>query len=130
LRRHPQEVESAVYFSVLETLQNVAKYADASRVTVRIRDADRELTFEVADDGRGFDPATTSRGTGLQGIADRLSALDGTLEVRSRPGEGTTVIGRVPVAAAPAQAHEPQDREAAVAPAPHATGVVGGVPIG
>jgi signal transduction histidine kinase len=130
LRRHPQEVESAVYFSVLETLQNVAKYADASRVTVRIRDADRELTFEVADDGRGFDPATTSHGTGLQGIADRLSALDGTLEVRSRPGEGTTVIGRVPVAAAPAQAPGPQDREAAAAPAPRTTDVVGGVPIG
>jgi signal transduction histidine kinase len=130
LRRHAQEVESAVYFSVLETLQNVAKYADASRVTVRIRDAERELTFEVADDGRGFDPAATSYGTGLQGIADRLSALDGTLEVRSTPGRGTTVIGRVPVAPAPVEATEPQDAAAPAPPIPQAAGVAGGVPIG
>ena len=50
----------------------------------------------MTDDGRGFDPASTGYGTGLQGMADRLDALGGSLEVRSTPGQGTTVTGRVP----------------------------------
>ena len=99
--RYPPEVEAAVYFSCLEALQNVAKYADASRATVRVRADAAELVFEVSDDGRGFDPSVNGRGTGLQGIADRLGALDGALEVRSAPGEGTIVTGRITVAAVP-----------------------------
>jgi signal transduction histidine kinase len=95
--RYPQEVEAAVYFSVLEALQNAAKYAEASAVRVRLAQGEGGLIFEVSDDGRGFDAASTSYGTGLQGIADRLRALDGTMEVRSEPGSGTTVLGSVPV---------------------------------
>jgi signal transduction histidine kinase len=95
--RFPQETEAAVYFSTLEALQNVAKYADASLVTVRLAQVDGALTFEIADDGRGFDPAAASRGTGLQGIADRIAALGGTVDVRSAPGDGTTVTGHVPI---------------------------------
>jgi signal transduction histidine kinase len=95
--RHPQETEAAVYFSCLEALQNVAKYAEASHATIRLAQADGALTFEIADDGVGFDPATATRGTGLQGIADRLAALGGTLTVRSAPGDGTTIAGRLPV---------------------------------
>ena len=61
------------------------------------------IRFEVEDDGVGFDPDVRAYGTGLQGIADRLSALSGTLDVRSEPGEGTVISGWVPaVAAAPA----------------------------
>jgi signal transduction histidine kinase len=95
--RYPQTVEAAVYFSVLEALQNVAKYADASRVDVRLLEADDVLTFEVRDDGQGFDPAATGYGTGLQGMADRLAALNGSLHVASS-GDGTTVSGRIPIA--------------------------------
>jgi signal transduction histidine kinase len=94
--RYAREAEAAVYFSCLEALQNVAKYASASRATVRLTDGEGRLRFEVADDGTGFDTATSSYGTGLQGIADRLSALDGELEVRSAPGAGTTLIGTLP----------------------------------
>ena len=90
-------MEAAVYFSTLEALQNVAKYAGASTAIVRLSVEDGRLTFVVEDDGPGFDPSTTSYGTGLQGMADRLAALGGTLEVRSRPGQGTTVTGRLPV---------------------------------
>ncbi|HSL10746.1 MAG TPA: histidine kinase [Actinomycetota bacterium] len=97
--RYPADVEAAVYFSCLEALQNAAKYADARRVIVALRERGGHLTFTVADDGRGFDPATTGYGTGLQGIADRLVAIDGTLDIRSEPGGGTTVAGVVPVAA-------------------------------
>jgi signal transduction histidine kinase len=95
--RYPQHVEAAVYFCALEALNNVAKYADASRAQVRLIARDGTLTFEVADDGVGFDPAEAGRGTGLQGMADRLAAIGGGFEVRTRAGSGTTVTGTVPV---------------------------------
>ena len=94
--RYPQEVESAVYFSCLEALQNVAKYADASSATVILRVQHGALTFEVTDDGEGFDPDATSYGTGLQGMADRLEAVGGTLRVVSERGVGTNLMGSVP----------------------------------
>jgi signal transduction histidine kinase len=97
--RYPAETEAAVYFSCLEALQNVAKYAEASSATVRLSQSNGSLTFEVADDGRGFDPGAAERGSGLQGMADRLAALGGTLTVRSAPGEGTTIAGVLPVEA-------------------------------
>ncbi|MDX1660076.1 MAG: ATP-binding protein [Nitriliruptorales bacterium] len=90
-------VESAVYFSVLEALQNAAKYADPETVQIRI-DPERNghLEFEVRDDGVGFDPDDITYGTGLTNMRDRLDTVDGTLEVRSRPGSGTVVRGRIP----------------------------------
>jgi signal transduction histidine kinase len=95
--RYPQEAEAAAYFSCLEAMQNVAKYARASRVDVSLADGDGRLRFEVIDDGVGFDPSTTGYGTGLQGIADRLAALDGSLSVRSAPGAGTAIACVIPV---------------------------------
>jgi signal transduction histidine kinase len=97
--RYPQEAEAAVYFCCLEALQNAGKYAEATRATVRLQASEDALTFEVADDGQGFDSDHTPMGSGLQNMADRLAALGGTLDVTSRPGEGTTVTGRLPVAA-------------------------------
>jgi signal transduction histidine kinase len=99
--RYPQETEAAVYFSCLEALQNVAKYAEATEATVRLSQAKGTLSFEVTDDGIGFDPTVASRGSGLQGIADRLAALGGSVEVRSAPGDGTTVAGRLPAEVTP-----------------------------
>jgi signal transduction histidine kinase len=93
-------VEAAVYFCVLEALQNVQKYAGASRATVRLWHRDATLGFEVEDDGRGFDVATVRRGSGLTNIADRLDALGGRLEIASAPGRGTRLTGTVPVLAA------------------------------
>jgi signal transduction histidine kinase len=101
--RYSPEVEATVYFCTLEALQNVAKYAEASRVLVRLDAPPGLVVFSVSDDGRGFDPETTPMGTGLQGMADRLAALGGALEVRSAPGAGTTVTGRVPAAVGSAQ---------------------------
>ena len=95
--RYPQEIEAAAYFSCLEALQNVAKYAQASRAIVTLSDGKGQLRFEVADDGLGFDPSDVAYGTGLQGIADRLGALAGTLTVTSSVGSGTTVAGTIPV---------------------------------
>src|SRR5262245_64815503 len=94
--RYPQDLEAAVYFCVLEALQNVAKYAGATRAEVRLAISGHDLTFKVTDDGAGFDPESGGYGTGLQGMADRLHAHGGTLDVRSAPGAGTTVAGRLP----------------------------------
>ena len=98
--RYPQEIEAAVYFCVLEALQNVAKYARATDVVVRLREDRGELAFAVEDNGNGFDAHTTRHGAGLQNMEDRLSALGGSLEVRSRPGDGTIVEGWIPVGVA------------------------------
>lgn len=96
LGRYAQEVEAAVYFCCLEALQNIAKYADASHVSVNLATEAGQLNFEVIDDGKGFDPESKPQGSGLQGMADRLEALGGMLEVHSEPGTGTTVVGHVP----------------------------------
>jgi signal transduction histidine kinase len=95
--RYPQEAEAAAYFCVLEALQNVAKYAEASRAVVRLRREDGFLAFTVDDDGKGFDMETTPTGSGLQNMADRVEALGGRLDIDSSPGRGTTVTGRIPV---------------------------------
>ncbi|MET1010973.1 MAG: sensor histidine kinase, partial [Actinomycetota bacterium] len=95
--RYAQDVESAVYFCCLEAINNAAKYADASSVEIHLASDNGELRFEVSDDGRGFDLSVTSYGTGLQGMADRLDAIGGSIEVDSAPGQGTRVVGRLPV---------------------------------
>jgi len=97
VERYPRDIESTVYFCTLEALNNMAKYAEASHATVHLSQVDGQLAFTVADDGAGFDSAATSYGTGLQGMADRLDAIGGSFEIRSTPGGGTTVTGRVPV---------------------------------
>jgi signal transduction histidine kinase len=99
--RYPQEAEAAVYFSCLEALQNVAKYAQATAATIRLSQADGTLSFEISDDGVGFDPTSAERGSGLQGIGDRLAALGGELTVRSSFGAGTTILGTLPMKASP-----------------------------
>jgi signal transduction histidine kinase len=90
------ETEAAVYFVCLEAMQNAQKYARASHVAVRLGRDDGHLAFEVRDDGIGFDGSAIV-GSGLQNMRDRLSALGGEVEIRSAPGEGTTVRGRVPL---------------------------------
>jgi signal transduction histidine kinase len=83
---------------VLEALQNAAKYAHASCATVRLLDNGTTLSFEVTDDGIGFDPDTVIRGAGLANINDRLDALGGTVSLHSSIGHGTTLRGEVPLA--------------------------------
>jgi signal transduction histidine kinase len=94
--RYPQDTEAAVYFCVLEALTNVAKYSGATKAEVRLAQTNGELWVEVTDDGSGFDTVEMTYGTGLQGMADRLDAIGGTLSVASTLGEGTTIEGRIP----------------------------------
>ena len=92
--RYEPAIESAAYFVIAEALANVAKYAAASNVMVAAGWSDGELTVEIADDGVGG--AAASSGSGLRGLADRLAALDGRLEIRSPVGGGTCVRARIP----------------------------------
>ena len=93
--RLPEPAELAAYYVVAEALTNVAKYANAGRASVRAARLDGRLVVEVSDDGvGGADPAA---GSGLRGLADRVAALDGTLEVRSAAGGGTLVRADIPV---------------------------------
>ena len=94
--RYPRETEAAVYFCVLEALQNTAKYAGASTASVTLAASGGQLEFTVTDDGAGFDLAAAGDGTGLQGMTDRLAAVGGTLRIESAPGHGTTVSGCLP----------------------------------
>ncbi len=101
ITRYPQQVEAAVYFCALEALNNVAKYSGASGAEVRLAQSNGDLTFEVSDDGAGFDTDRTTYGSGLRGMADRIEVIGGVLKVRSTPGSGTSVTGRIPAQALP-----------------------------
>jgi PAS domain S-box-containing protein len=94
-QRLPAQVEAAAYYIVSEALANVAKYAQASSVSVRIAHDNGRVLVGVQDDGVGG--ADPDLGTGLRGLADRIAALDGRLEVESRAGHGTTVRAEIPV---------------------------------
>ena len=98
LGRVPKPVEIAAYFCCLEAMQNAAKYAGSSSVTVTIRRAGDELAFSISDEGDGFDPATARRGVGMRSMAERVESLGGTFDVRSSVGHGTVVSARLPLA--------------------------------
>ena len=91
--RLPMSVETTAYFLVAEALTNVGKYARASRASVTVRVAGDELDIEVLDDGVGG--ANPAAGSGLRGLADRVAALQGTLDVTSPPGRGTRIHARI-----------------------------------
>ena len=93
-QRLPEQVELAAYFVVAEALTNVAKYASARQASVTVTKDDGRLAVEISDDGVGG--ADIHRGTGLRGLTDRLAALEGRLEVDSKPGCGTTVRASIP----------------------------------
>jgi signal transduction histidine kinase len=102
--RYAPEVESAVYFCVLEALQNVLKHAaDARRVVLRLDGSGRsELRFSVRDDGAGTAHGEITPGAGITNMSDRLAAVGGEVSITSLRTVGTTVRGRVPVGGLPA----------------------------
>jgi signal transduction histidine kinase len=92
--RLPDRVEAAAYYVVSEALTNIAKHAEASAVRIRVERTDGRAVVEIADDGIGG--ADRGRGTGLRGLADRVDALGGRLNVESPPGRGTILRAEIP----------------------------------
>ncbi len=94
--RLPTDLETTAYFIVAEALTNVIKHAGASRAAVTVKVNDARLVIDVRDDGAGgADPA---HGTGLTGLLDRVDASEGTLEITSPSGFGTTLLATLPLA--------------------------------
>ena len=98
--RYSQPTEAAVYFCVLEALQNAAKHAGPdAQATVTVREEEGALLFEVVDDGAGFDLATGAHlGHGFVNMSDRVGAIGGSIAVESSPGHGARISGRIPLA--------------------------------
>src|SRR5262245_21738635 len=100
--RHSAEIESTLYFCALEAIQNATKHAAATSVVVGVTQRDAELTVRIEDNGVGFAPVVTATdggartGAGLANMQDRAESVGGNVEIRSAPGEGTTVVVRVP----------------------------------
>jgi two-component system sensor histidine kinase UhpB len=92
------DAETVVYRVAQEALTNVVRHAAASRVELSLLLVGSDVVLEVADDGNGFaGPTAEHAGTGIQGMTDRAALVDGSVEVVSTPGKGTTVRLRVPV---------------------------------
>jgi two-component system, NarL family, sensor kinase len=109
--RYDPAVEAAVYFSCLEAVQNAAKHGRARAVAVHLANGADDLTFSIADDGCGFDPACAAPGSGLTNMRDRIGSLGGHLTVEATPGHGVRIRGTVPaLPAAPRDGAEAEAR--------------------
>jgi signal transduction histidine kinase len=97
--RYSRDIEAAVYFCCLEAMRNAGQHAATASTRIELSRSDDAISFEVSDDGPGFEPRRAGQGSGLQHMTDRLAALGGTIVIDSRPGAGTIVTGRIPLAA-------------------------------
>ncbi|WP_376796902.1 ATP-binding protein [Thermogemmatispora sp.] len=101
--RLPAEMETVLYRIVQEALTNTARHANATKVSIVLREEDGAVYATIRDNGCGFDVEALmktpgqERGLGLAGMQERAVLLDGTLEIKSRPGEGTTIEVRLPL---------------------------------
>ena len=101
--RLDREVETHLYRITQESLNNIAKHAEAKQVTVQLERRDERVMLIIEDDGKGFDPAKkrtsrkTGKGLGLIGMSERAILIGGEIEIESAPGKGTTIYVRVPL---------------------------------
>lgn len=95
-RKLKAQVEQELFRLVTEALNNALKHARANQVAVSIGSETGQLVLEVWDNGQGFDPSQDSAGMGLQNMRERASALDGRIEIFSKPGQGTRVHVEIP----------------------------------
>jgi signal transduction histidine kinase len=101
--RVPPEVEAALYYCCMEAVQNASKHAGPdANISIRKYIDAGQLHLEVRDDGPGFDVTAAHDGIGLQNMRDRLGAVRGSVEITSKPGQGTLVAATAPLGRAPA----------------------------
>jgi len=101
--RLPHLVETCLYRVAQEAFTNIAKHAEATVVSVVVERTEAGVRLVIADDGRGFDPAHPTiggRSMGLRGMLERVTAVGGSFAVESSPGDGTTIVARVPLGVA------------------------------
>jgi signal transduction histidine kinase len=96
ISRYPREVEATVYFCVLEAVQNAIRHSGAGSIWVSVTEGSGAVSFDVGDDGSGFDADAPMDRHGLQHMEDRLDAIGGTMRVESS-SQGTSVVGQIPV---------------------------------
>jgi two-component system sensor histidine kinase UhpB len=96
LNAEEEELELAIYRIVQEQLNNVVKHAEATRVTIVLREMDDRLLLSIRDDGKGFDPAERAPGIGLENMRRRAVAMGGELKILSAPGKGCELILQAP----------------------------------
>ena len=120
LSEYPAEIATAVYFCCVEALQNVAKHATgATEAHIVLAETESTLHFSISDNGPGFNTDRTRLGAGLINMRDRLSVVGGKLTVKSTPGHGTLISGRIPLTATTPAPTAPHDGPARRAPLPH-----------
>jgi signal transduction histidine kinase len=96
-RRFSPEIEGTLYFVTMEAMANAQKHAPLSQLTIALREEPGEVVLEISDDGPGFNPAQGRIGAGLQNMADRVNAVGGSSNITTSPGEGVTILARIPV---------------------------------
>jgi signal transduction histidine kinase len=101
--RHIPEIETAMYRIVQEAITNAAKHGSAKRAVVEVHEDDANVHVSVRDDGAGFDPTAHTDGFGLLGMQERVHLLDGTFQIDSSPGKGTTIAVSFPIQRLPAE---------------------------
>ncbi len=104
------EIEDAAYRLVQEALNNAARHGGAEKAKVEAIESGDKLRLRVSDQGRGFDPHERSDGFGLVGMRERVTLAGGTLELRSSPGEGTTIVAVLPARRREAQQEKAEAR--------------------
>lgn len=102
--RLPVAVETALYRVIQEGLANAAKHAKAGSVTIQLQREDSKIRCAIVDDGIGFDLSAVlvkkgDRGLGLVGMRERLTAVDGELQITSNRGQGTELLVTIPLGA-------------------------------
>jgi len=98
----PPQIETALYRIIQEALNNIAKHAQADHVEVSLVQRDLRILASIQDNGRGFElekilhPEAPERGFGIIGIQERVSLLGGQINIKSRPGFGTSIHIEIP----------------------------------
>jgi signal transduction histidine kinase len=92
----PHGAQDAIYRVAQEALANIGRHARASEVSVSLRQTEYDVELRISDNGQGFDPSRVSGGMGQRNMRARAGEVGGTLRVASRPGDGTTIVFRVP----------------------------------
>jgi chemotaxis family two-component system sensor kinase Cph1 len=95
--RLPEAVETTLYRIAQEAVTNIAKHAEATRLSITLTRKNGSIAVIIEDDGKGFDPSTEVDGLGLLGMRERLALVGGTLRIETAPGAGTTIAAEVPV---------------------------------